>query len=87
MHEGLMKQFEIPMREIPTAGVFKDGILKIAIKPFGLWVLGANGRIDLLTGNGNFVLIDHADTFKIPEWKIYKENNRDKYEIFTKKLL
>lgn len=84
MHEGLMKQFNVPMRQILSVNVFQNDILKIAIKPFGLWIMGANGRIDLLTQNGNNVLVDEAQQFDTPKWKLYPLDNKKTGVDFNK---
>jgi len=71
MYEDLMRDFKVSPREIKTIDIYKNGKLVIALKPYGLWVLGANGRIDLLTAKGNYILVDVADAFKAPNWKLY----------------
>jgi hypothetical protein len=76
MHEGLMKDFEIPVRELETADILKRGKLTMAIKPFGLWIMGANGRIDLMRAIGNLILIDEAEDFQKPKWKVFLGHNR-----------
>lgn len=78
MHEGLMKDFKVPMQELETADVLKNGKLIIAVKPFGLWIIGANGRVDMLSAKGNYILIDEAEHFKPPQWKIFLNNDRQK---------
>ncbi|NJO53957.1 MAG: hypothetical protein HC829_03150 [Bacteroidales bacterium] len=48
MHEELMQTFDVPATEQPTLRL--DGDRGYALfKPKGLWVIGANGRIDLYT--------------------------------------
>ena len=43
-------------------------------RPKGLWVIGANGRIDLYTSKGAFVLIDRADALKNPVWRLFRSS-------------
>ena len=84
MYEEMMKAFEVPMREIESADIQKNGKTIIVLKPFGLWIMGANGRVDLLTATKNFVLVDESDKFKNSKWKLYLENDKKKGVDFTK---
>lgn len=86
MHEGLMEDFGIPMREIESADVLKNGKIIITIKPFGLWIMGANGRLDLLMATGNFVLVDQAKRFQIPEWKLFLKHDKNRSVDFNKEF-
>ena len=76
MYEELMSQFGIEATEIDTADVYKDKTFILTIKPKGLWIIGANGRIDILTIKGSFMLIDEAEQFQPPQWKLF---NGDKH--------
>lgn len=76
MHEGLMKDFDVPVKQLETADILKEGKLVMAIKPFGLWIMGANGRIDLMKATGNIILVDEAEQFQKPKWKVFLSNNR-----------
>jgi len=40
-------------------------------RPLGLWVIGANGRVDVFTEKAAPMLVDAADPFKTPIWKLY----------------
>lgn len=86
MEEGLMKTFEVPMREIASADIFYKGKLAIAIKPFGLWIMGANGRIDLLTSKGIFVVVDSSEQFNPPKWQVFMKDNKSKGFELTKEI-
>ena len=84
MHEGLMKTFEVPMVELESADIQINSKTVIVLKPFGLWIMGANGRVDLLTAKGNFVLVDEADKFQTPKWKLYLKSDKKQGIDFTK---
>jgi hypothetical protein len=86
MSEGLMKAFSIPNKELETYGIYESQRLKIAIKPYGLFVMGANGRIDLLTSKGNFILVDAAEQFQPSQWKIYWDAERNTSRDFNKEI-
>ena len=70
MYEELMSQFGMPATEVETADVYKDKTFILTIKPKGLWIIGANGRIDILSTKGSFMLIDQAEQFQTPQWKL-----------------
>ncbi len=87
MHERQMKDFDIEMRELPTADILKNGKVIGSIKPFGLWIIGANGRIDLLTPNGSIILVDRSEQFQKPNWKLFSQKDRSKGVDFSKDVL
>lgn len=76
MHERLMKDFQIPVRELDSIAIKENGKIKYILKPFGLWILNANGRIDLISANGNNVLTDQAKHFEEPQWTLYLTDDR-----------
>lgn len=84
MHEGLMKTFEVPMIEIESADILKDGKTVMVLKPFGLWIMGANGRVDLLSAKGNYVIVDVAEKFQTPKWNLFLKNDKNQGVDFTK---
>lgn len=83
MHEGFMKEFNISMREIPSVDILKEGKIIMVVKPFGLWIMGANGRIDLLTANGNNILVDISKEFSEARWLLYHNGNHSNGIAFT----
>ncbi len=77
MHEELMEQFGVPATEQPTLRL-DDEHRYALFKPKGLWVIGANGRIDLYTSKGTFIMVDLAEHGATPRWTIFRTNqNRD----------
>lgn len=84
MHEGLMKTFNVSMVEIDSVDIKLNNKTIIVLKHFGLWIMGANGRLDLLTAKGNFVLVDEAEKFHDPKWKLFLKNDKKKGIEFTK---
>lgn len=87
MSEGLMKQFEIPKKEIRSANIFLNDKLKLAIRPYGLWIMGANGRIDLIKSDGAFIVVDTAEQFASPKWKLTPSTERAVSVDFNEELL
>src|SRR5712692_5020171 len=70
MHEDLMQRLGVPRRELPTLEVLSDGNAQIRFRPYGLWIIGWNGRIDLTRDRELFFVLDSAETFEPPSWQI-----------------
>lgn len=86
MHEEMMFKFGVAPTEIDTIDIYKGNNYLLSFKPVGLWMIGANGRIDLLMKNESYILIDFADRFKPPQWKLVSNNKKIgsdfNYQIF-----
>ncbi|MCP4695422.1 MAG: hypothetical protein GY862_01035 [Gammaproteobacteria bacterium] len=76
MHEELMQKYDIGSEDIPILDIYKDKVIIAVFKPVGLWVTGANGRIDILTDDGAYILAGTAEKGKKPEWKVFTPKNR-----------
>lgn len=70
MHEELMRKAGIPRRDLPTLELLQDGIVRIKLRPYGLWIIGTNGRVDLFKGQEHFFLLDHAGMFERADWHV-----------------
>lgn len=81
MYEELMKNFELPSEILKSADLLFNDNLLLTLKPFGLWIIGANGRIDIISRSGNFILVDYSDKFQKPDWKIYLKNKKENYSF------
>lgn len=82
MHEHLMQQYKIPERSMPAFKVLKENQQLALFRPAGLWVVGANGRIDVFTAKSAPILIDSAGQFENPAWKLYMSKSpRDAIEF------
>lgn len=53
----------------------------------GLWVIGANGRIDILTKSGAYILVDVGEKEGPSNWKVYAPKNRKKGVDFDNKFI
>lgn len=82
MHEELMQKFGVAPKRVPILDIYKDKTLIASFKPVGLWVLGANGRVDILTKSGAFILADVAEKGNGSEWKVFAPDNRRKGAVF-----
>ena len=47
-------------------------------------MIGANGRIDIISQVGNYILIDNSEEFESPNWRISKASDRQNEKSFNK---
>lgn len=87
MYEELMSQFNVQPVEIDTADIYKDETIVLTIKPKGLWIIGANGRMDILSTRGGYMIVDTAEQFKAPKWKLYNGDRRNGAELTKQTFL
>jgi hypothetical protein len=80
MHEELMQRFGVPARDLPVLGLSHDGKRSAHIEPRGLWIIGANGRLDLFSGSRHHVIVDAAENFQPPDWRIAPLSDRRKLQ-------
>lgn len=78
MHEELMQKFDVEPKRVPILDIYKSKTVIASFKPVGLWVIGANGRVDILTKSGAFILVNVADKGEKSDWKVYSPQNRRK---------
>ncbi len=65
-----MRNMNVPSRELPSLELLHDGTAEVKFRPYGLWIIGTNGRIDLVKGRDIYLILDHAKTFEAPDWHI-----------------
>jgi len=70
MHEELMQRFAVPARKLPVLTVIAAGHRILTFKPYALWIIAGNGRIDVIGGGGAF-LVDRARHFQPPQWEMF----------------
>lgn len=70
MHEELMRKMAVQPRQLPTLELVHDGAVRVKLRPYGLWIIGTNGRIDLVKGQQRYFLLDHARTFEPADWHV-----------------
>jgi hypothetical protein len=68
MREEMMERYGVGERKQPTLFVRSDTGAQIWIKPKGLWVIGANGRVDIYSRKGAYTLVDVGEKFQTPQW-------------------
>ena len=60
-NEELMQKFNVPSTEMPTFDVIRNNDRVMRVQPKGLWIIGANGRVDLVTKSASYILVDESD--------------------------
>ena len=81
--DDLMDKFDVPVRALPSLNLENDGVVKGRLEPRGLWIVGANGRVDLIVPPRHFILIDKAENFEVPQWTITPLRDRSRESLFT----
>lgn len=80
MHEEMMQIFGVDCQSQPTVQLHSPDGGEVWFRPKGLWVIGANGRVDVFSNKGVFVLVDKAAEFDTPKWRLHRlgeVNGRD----------
>jgi hypothetical protein len=76
MHEELMHKSGVGSEKLPILDIYKKDSLAATFKPVGLWVIGANGRIDILTSKGSYILVDKAEHGTAPQWTVFSPKGK-----------
>lgn len=84
MYEELMDRFSVRPQTLEELDVYRGDDLVATVKPVGLWVIGANGRLDILTKDGATILVDKAEKFRKPQWVAYGHSNGKEGHRFDK---
>jgi hypothetical protein len=70
MDEEMMRRFRVEPRQLPVLNLSAVDGRNASLEPRGLWIVGANGRVDLYFGSRHFIIIDKSDRFLPPDWYI-----------------
>jgi hypothetical protein len=57
----LMRRFDVSPREMPVFELRSGPERVMRIQPKGLWIIGANGRVDLITKATAPILVDQSE--------------------------
>ncbi len=77
MSEEQMHQFAVPDRELPVLDILKQDQTVASFVPVGLWLIGANGRIDVVTLGESYALIDRSKELETPQWVVLDASRRE----------
>lgn len=86
MSEELMQTFAVVDRELRILDVIRDDEVIISFVPRGLWLIGAWGRIDMITKDKTIIVvaIKQNDYY---EWRFAPLENRRQLKAFDKSAL
>lgn len=87
MSEELMQKFAVSDRELPILDVLKGGEVLASFVPRGLWLIGAWGRIDVITSTQTRMLVMLRDDNGCLEWRIVSPENRRETQPLTKEMI
>lgn len=76
MYEEMMREYNVPARQIPTLRLASSSESTVWLKPRGLWIIGANGRIDMKIASHHYFIVDTAEAFEAPNWKAVRSDRR-----------
>jgi hypothetical protein len=82
MSEELMQKFAVPDRELPVLDIVRENQTAASFVPLGLWIIGANGRINVVTHAGTYILVDRASELGNPEWVLVDREDRHRFSPF-----
>ena len=87
MYEELMQKFSISPKPIPTLDIYDGDDLIARLKPIGLWVIGARGRVDLMLRDGAVILVDESQESDPSRWVAHDKLNFRKGQDLSSEYL
>lgn len=85
--EDLMLKFGVPQQTVPAKILLRKGRQAGRIEPRGLWIIGANGRVDLILPDRHSIIVDRAESFEHPRWTIMPLRDRLRREPLSAESL
>jgi hypothetical protein len=83
-NEELMQRYNIAPRDIETLTLL-NGKHRVAFVPSALWIIGADGRVNVTVDASQYILIDRRSTASDPsQWVIVLGNQRNETVAFTR---
>lgn len=83
MSEGLMRDYGVSDRELPILDVLESGEAIASLVPRALWIIGADGRVDLITRSGTEILVYDREA-NPPGWQVADRNRRTQLTAFDR---
>jgi len=82
-NEELMRRFDVAPKEVPILTLL-NGKQRVAFVPSALWIVGADGRVNVTINARQYILIDRRDTsLDASRWEIILGNQRSQTVPFT----
>ncbi|GJE68396.1 hypothetical protein LNAOJCKE_5634 [Methylorubrum aminovorans] len=79
-----MRKYGVQPRQLPVLNVFEGEAWKAKVIPFGLWVIGANGRLDVLVGDKKKIIVGGERGEEVPTWRIASNDGRSALKGLTR---
>lgn len=76
LDEEMMRKFGVKGRKLPSLCLRRSTGEEVRIEPRGLWIIGANGRLDLVRSPAHYIIVDQSGIFERPVWTIASLENR-----------
>lgn len=84
INEELMKKYKVSPRNIPFLILKRDG-KRIVFIPNALWIIGADGRVNIITDKEQHTLVDLRENKGCPsEWNMVVGNIKKSTQPFTR---
>ena len=87
MHAKMMQMFGVEAKRLPTLELHSQSGQVVKLVPDALWIIGANGRVDLKGYGDRYIVIDTADNFEEPRWEVSRADRRSHREPVTREWL
>ena len=87
MREEIMREFGVAAKKIPMLELFNQTGDKVKLEPRGLWIIGGNGRIDMKRYGQHYFIVDFAENFEQPDWRVIHAEHRSEHENVTQEWL
>jgi hypothetical protein len=84
MLEEQMRKVNVLSRDLPVLDLENHAGKTARIEPRGLWVIGANGRLDFSGGKDHYVIFDEAEKFAPPFWYMARLSDRTNLRPLSK---
>jgi hypothetical protein len=76
MAEDPMRRFGVKSAQMPVFELRAGAQRVMRFQPKGLWIIGANGRVDLITKSAAPILFDRSEPSEGPsDWQLYYSKN------------
>ncbi|MBX3571509.1 MAG: hypothetical protein KF694_04060 [Mesorhizobium sp.] len=86
MSEELMQKYAVPDRELPILDILRGNESLLSFVPRALYIIGARGRIDIISTSGTRLLIDQGVSGK-PDWRLVSAESRRETSAFDQAAL
>jgi hypothetical protein len=85
--EELMQRYGVRPVRLPTLAIFR-GKRRVSLVPSGLWIIGADGRVNVTVNEGQYILVDRrADHRSASDWQIVLGPDRRETVPFTSEIV